>query len=98
MWWYEAEARLAPRNWLRWAVNLLQLEYKVTRSNATDQQIGTYLVDADTFLTTDVRFFTIVKRIRDVAPVAIAEPCLIRADEPGFIEDIRAMFRGREGG
>ncbi len=73
---YETDASHLPRNWLRWAVRTLQATRKTSAGTPVDNQIGSYLVDADVFVTADKVFYSIVQRIVDESVVQIATPIL----------------------
>jgi hypothetical protein len=79
-WLYEVILDSIPRNWLRWAVNLVQLEVKVTHGNPADAQHSTYLVDADLFLTADARYVSVLEMVRKSSPFKFARPCLVGGD------------------
>jgi hypothetical protein len=60
----ETDASRMPRSWLRWAVRTLQATRKTTPGTPVDNQIGSYLADADLFVTGDRAFESLVRRIR----------------------------------
>jgi hypothetical protein len=74
---HDTDARRMPRNWLRWAVATLQATRATSPGSAVDNQIGSYLVDADVFVTADKVFAAIVQRLRTEAPVPIARARLV---------------------
>ena len=61
-----------PREWLRWAMREVQALRKVTPGTPVDNQICTYLVDYDIFLTSDRAFVDCIEVIRPQAPTALA--------------------------
>lgn len=74
---YETDSSHMPRSWLRWALQALQATRKTNSGTAVDNQIGSYLVDADVFVTADKVFASIVKRVADEAVVQMAVPVLV---------------------
>lgn len=77
---YETDVSRQPRSWLRWAVRTLQATRKTSPGTPVDNQIGSYLVDADIFVTADKIFTAIVQRIGDEAVVRIATPVLVSVE------------------
>jgi hypothetical protein len=69
---YETDASHLPRSWLRWALKTLQATRKTGPGTPVDNQIGSYLIDADFLVTGDKVFDAIVRRVagESVAPVA----------------------------
>ena len=55
-WTEDVELQRMHRIWLRWAVNLIQCESKITTGNPADEQHSTYFLDCDVFLTADKRY------------------------------------------
>jgi hypothetical protein len=74
---YETDTSHLPREWLRWAFRTLQATRKVSPGTPVDNQIGSYLVDADIFMTADKIFVSIIERIAAEAVVRIATPALV---------------------
>jgi hypothetical protein len=77
---YETDASRLPRNWLRWALQTLQGTRKTSPGTPVDNQIGSYLLDADLFVTADKVFVSIVQRVANEAVVQIATPVLVSVD------------------
>jgi hypothetical protein len=50
---YETDVSRLPRSWLRWAVRTSQATRNTSSGTAVDNQISSYLVDADIFVTAD---------------------------------------------
>jgi hypothetical protein len=73
LWLDEVTIAEVPRNWLRWAVGIVQLDSRVTGGNTVDEQHRAYLVDCDTFVTGDQPYARVLERVRDEAPFPIAE-------------------------
>jgi hypothetical protein len=83
LWFHEVETTEVPREWLRWAVRLLQSTRTVTAGTPGDNQISSYLLDADGFLTADRAFADIVARVHDAGVFATARPHLVTTpDDP----------------
>lgn len=76
-----------PRHWLRWAVNLIQSNAKVTPGNPADEQHSTHLLDCDMFLTADARYVKVLQQVREDAPFPFAEPRLVSGDRSAPIID-----------
>ena len=67
-------AEYAPRFWLRWALEYAQSFQKVSNGAPGDSQIGTHLLEADYFLTSDRRFAAAAHHdARPAAPHAPAD-------------------------
>jgi hypothetical protein len=79
-WAYEVNMDSMPRNWIRWAVSLLQSTEKVTPGNPSDEQHSAYLVDCDCFLTADSRYASVLQAVREDAPLEMAETRLASGD------------------
>jgi hypothetical protein len=67
-WYCEVQASNMPRNWLRWAIDVAQWERKITLGNPGDAQQGSWLVDADFYLTADRRFAQILDMVEPHFP------------------------------
>jgi hypothetical protein len=89
---YETEADRLPRNWLRWAFSTLQATLRASPGTPADTQIGSYLKDADCFVTADKTFVAIVRRIRDEGNVVIAEP--IRVTPSDSLDALLSLLAG----
>jgi hypothetical protein len=93
LWAHEVDLVSMRRNWIRWAVNILQASEKVTNGNPSDEQHSAYLVDCDVFLTADQRYASVVRAVGEDAPFEMAEPILVSGDrEIPVIERIRAAL------
>lgn len=73
-WYRDVQAHDVPRNWIRWAVDLIQSkpDIKVTDGNPEDAQLAAYLYDADVLLTADRRFARVLTALRPAAPIPFA--------------------------
>jgi predicted nucleic acid-binding protein len=67
-WYCDVQASNMPRNWLRWAIDVAQWERRITDSNPGDAQQGSWLVDADIYLTADRRFAQILDMVEPHFP------------------------------
>jgi len=79
-WLQDVELGAMRRNWLRWAVDLAQFDFKVTGGNPADTQHSSYLLDCDLFLSADARYVDVLKLVRADAPFSFAEPRLVSGD------------------
>ncbi|WP_143876138.1 hypothetical protein [Nocardia fluminea] len=77
---YETEPARLPRSWLRWAIQVLQGTRTTSPGTPVDNQIASYLVEADIFVTADKAFAAIVQRVVDEGVIDIATPVLVSAD------------------
>lgn len=73
-WLYEVSAENMPRFWLSWAFGFLQHFYRMTDGTPADIQLGTYLPEADIFVSADKALIRIIDKLRPHAPCSIAEP------------------------
>ncbi|GAB3253806.1 hypothetical protein GCM10027562_14780 [Arthrobacter pigmenti] len=80
MWLEEGRIADVPRNWLNWAVDMVQWTSKVGSGNPVDAQHSSYLIDCDLFLTADSRFVDILERVRVDAPFPFAGTVLVDGD------------------
>ena len=87
-WLREVERGRMPRCWVRWATETLQQHHKVSDGTPCDAQLGTYLIDADRFLSADKVFVNIANRCRAESPVDMALAELI----PGGEAAVRAVL------
>jgi hypothetical protein len=78
LWLYEVDVAELPREWLRWAVMLLQSVRQVTAGTPGDNQIATYVYDCDLFLTGDKAMVAILDRVRPHAPKPVAQARRLR--------------------
>ncbi|WP_159080521.1 hypothetical protein [Nocardia suismassiliense] len=92
--WFEEVALAAvPRQWIRWAVDTVQTDRKVTGGNPADQQHSSYLLDCDVFLSADAAFVAVLQAVREDAPFSLAEPRLVRGDRTiPIMERLRAVL------
>jgi hypothetical protein len=90
LWLYEVDVQEVPREWLSWAVMLLQSVREVTPGTPGDNQIATYAYDCDIFLTGDKAMVAILNRVRPHAPkpVGRARRLLPDFDPVDQIEDV----------
>jgi hypothetical protein len=92
-WAYDVDLESMPRNWIRWAVNILQHTEKVTRGNPSDEQHSAYLVDCDLFLTADSRYASVLQSVREDAPFEMAETKLVSGDRAiPVLDRVRALL------
>lgn len=80
MWLEEAQIDDVPRNWLNWAVDVVQWTGKIGKGNPADAQHSSYLIDCDLFLTADSLFVDILERVRVDAPFTFAKTVLVDGD------------------
>lgn len=80
LWMYEIELSAVRRNWLRWAINIMQSDFRVTGGNPADEQHASYLLDCDLFLSADARFVSVLQAVREDAPFSFGEPRLVSGD------------------
>jgi hypothetical protein len=80
LWLYEVDVKEVPREWLRWAVMLLQSVREVTPGTPGDNQIATYAYDCDLLLTGDKAMVAILDRVRPHAPKPVAQARRLRPD------------------
>ncbi|WP_091470889.1 hypothetical protein [Paenarthrobacter nitroguajacolicus] len=76
----EANIDDVRRNWLNWAVDLVQSTSKIGSGNPADAQHSSYLIGCDLFLTADSRFVDILERVRVDAPFPFARSVLVEGD------------------
>ncbi len=80
LWLNDVSLHSMPRNWLRWAVNLAQTQYRLTRGNAADEQHSSYLLYCDVFLSADATLIRVLQDVREDAPFTFARPNLVSGD------------------
>lgn len=80
-WLHEAEEAKVPRQWLRSAFDFQQRFRKVNAGTPADNQLGTYLVDVDLFLSADNNMVHFAKRCRSEGPFQIAKSTLVPAGD-----------------
>ena len=81
MWLHEADAAEVPREWIRWAVRFLQGTRGVTAGTPVDNQIASYLYDADLFVSGDKTFVDIIRKVQPEAPATVADAHRLRREE-----------------
>jgi hypothetical protein len=86
LWFHEVETPRVPREWVRWAVRLLQSMRKVTPGTPGDNQISTYLLDADVFATADRAFVDIAAMVREAGEFATAKPFLVTSTNDPILD------------
>lgn len=80
MWLKEARIEEVPRNWLSWAVEVVQWTPKVSSGNPADAQHAAYLLDCELFLTSDKRFARALEQVGRDAPFEFARCSVVRFD------------------
>lgn len=76
-WTHDVEWESLPREWIRWAMGEVQALRKVTPGTPVDNQIATYLVDFDVFVTADRGFADCVEAMRAYAPRPLAATAVV---------------------
>jgi hypothetical protein len=76
-WLYEVQEKRMRRFWMRWSTELFSALRRVSPGTSVDQQLSTYLIGADHFITADKTFNEILTKCRQYAPVAIAQSWLV---------------------
>lgn len=79
-WTHDVELLNMPRNWLRWAVHLVQTTQRIGPGNPADEQHSTYLLDSDIFISADARYITALQAVHADAPFDFASPILASGD------------------
>ncbi|MCG8919332.1 hypothetical protein L6E12_26510 [Actinokineospora sp. PR83] len=79
-WLQDVRVDALRRQWVRWAVNLLQADQKITKGNPADEQHCSYLVDCDLFLSADARCVAVFEIVNEDAPFPVARPVLVSGD------------------
>jgi hypothetical protein len=93
-WLFDVREEAMPRRWLRFSSGLLQQFSGWSRGTPGDNQISTYLMDADRFITADAGLARIVEKLHADAPFPVASPILIGADRAGAIETLNLIAAG----
>ncbi|MEW6223618.1 MAG: hypothetical protein AB1627_03220 [Chloroflexota bacterium] len=73
LWFEEIAPERVLRNWLRWALQLAQVRFRLGRGNATDEQQAAYLPDCDVYATADHRFHLALEAVCRQAPRSVAK-------------------------
>lgn len=94
-WLFDVREEAMPRRWLRFSSGLLQQFSGWSRGTPGDNQISTYLMDADRFITADTGLSRIVEKLRSDAPFPVAAPTLVGADKAGAIETLALIAARR---
>jgi predicted nucleic acid-binding protein len=73
LWTREVETSALPREWIRWAMAETQATRTTSNGTPGDNQLATYLVDVDIFVTTDKVFVDLADAMRPHCPAPLAE-------------------------
>ncbi|NED96867.1 hypothetical protein G1H11_16290 [Phytoactinopolyspora alkaliphila] len=73
LWTREVETHALPREWVRWAMAEAQATRSTSPGTPGDNQLATYLIDVDMFVSTDKVFVELVDAMRPHCPVPLAE-------------------------
>lgn len=73
LWTREVDTCAVPREWVRWAMAETQATRSTSSGAPGDNQLATYLIDADTFVTTDKIFADLADAMRPHCPVPLAD-------------------------
>lgn len=73
-WLHDVEAERLPRHWIRSALQALQATRRTTGGTPVDNQISTYLVDCDAFMTSDSALVGCLAALAGNAPTRLAVP------------------------
>lgn len=73
LWTREVESHALPREWIRWAMAEAQATRSTSPGTPGDNQLATYLVDVDIFVSTDKVFVALVEAMRPHCPAPLAE-------------------------
>jgi hypothetical protein len=73
-WLYDVATLNMQRSWIRWAVEVLQSLRTVSPGTPCDNQLSTYLIECDYFISADGAFVSIVEKCRASASFRIASP------------------------
>lgn len=71
-WTHDAESVALPREWIRWAMAEAQATRATSPGTPGDNQLATYLVDVDLFVSTDKVFVELVDAMRPHCPAPLA--------------------------
>lgn len=73
LWTREVETSALPREWIRWAMAETQATRTVSNGTPGDNQLATYLLDVDLFVTNDRVFADLANEMRIHCPASLAE-------------------------
>ena len=73
LWTREVQTSALPREWIRWAMAEAQATRATSPGTPGDNQLATYLIDADIFVCTDRVFVDIANAMRPHCPAPLAE-------------------------
>lgn len=90
-WTREVSTEHMVREWIRWAMAEVQALHKVTNGTPVDNQITTYLVDCDIFVTSDRGFAQCIDLIRPHSPASLAQVSVSPAGS-GAVDHLLEMF------
>ncbi|MRX44612.1 hypothetical protein [Agromyces kandeliae] len=85
-WTREVDRDRVPLNWLRWAFGRVQSTLSTNDGTPVDNQIATYLPEADVFLTADKRFAACIRAVAPHSPVTLARVITVPANQPAVHE------------
>lgn len=86
-WLEDVQIEAVRRQWVRWAVQMMQNDRKVTPGNPADRQHSSYLVDCDLFLSADAALISVLEIVGEDAPFPFAKPVLVSGDRSVPIMD-----------
>lgn len=92
-WESEVSATALPREWLRFALYVLQSERKVTDGNPVDSALAVHLLDADVFISADKNFVSMANQIQKEAPFKTAHGFLVGGHSDGLKQLFNAFER-----
>ena len=78
---YDVEEADLPRDWLRWACSTIQGTRRQSDGGPADNQIASYLIDADVLVTADKDLAAVVDRIGRERRVQMAHALRVRRDD-----------------
>ena len=80
-----------PREWIRWAMTEVQALKAVSSGTPGDNQIATYLIDFDIFVTADGGFAACVEILRPHAPRPLAATEAVDGGGAAVIDRLRII-------
>ena len=72
-WTRDVDSSALPREWIRWAMGEAQATRATSSGTPGDNQLATYLVEVDLFVTNDKVFADLVDAMRPHCPASLAE-------------------------